>query len=635
LNCGLIPFSLPESCYTNYIATTKFYHFFFNIMDFTTTPASAQALTYEEAITVIVHNKMTDLLIRSCFASYLEQQPRKDVSYSEAMRVFRQHASAEITDNAYPPHVVNTAASVAPITITPTAITVKLDNHQKELKYNSGSYVTIGTTASPSLRSHVADAIAYVYTPREKLTTVATVQSNFGKVSNADALIGIPQIATATNVHIAVWSTNAQKNAETVYTATKAPAALAQYASLTKPIATQLAENNKVQSVSSAGYLTLYKQGAKTKSTDEEAYKILNIHRAYRGEDAKFVSSLTSAYYMGGLSRSLVMPYMYVVDIGYVATSLNATCVILDPTFSPVVARSLASSGLRTILMTTVGSALYTKSEIQDWAQTNNGTYLALDVSQKVMPTGALHVRMGQKASHQYKTTGVVETTTMAGVKSLFAALPGTHVMTWWGITKPMLAYCSTSSYMVMDSIHVHAGHMIVVKSKTALDLPKQYDHKRHIGRFITSNVYKTHFPLSHMRFYELDCQVFKYNNPFINQVILNLGITRKEKVELRLDDYGGDENVDLGVDEHDYASAVHYTGKTYTSSPFAFEQPPLTPQDTASLFNFAVPTSTATTTVTTTATTTTTTQATFALGQTADADDQEEEVLLDEYADD
>jgi len=517
-------------------------------MDFTVTTHTTADFTLDDALCVMLQHPLCDQIIKQTYFDH----PKRIVpglSFGAAMTIFRTQVRKQATGSGHPTAVLSAHATEHPITITPNVIQVA-KTAPVNLVYQRGYFVdetNQNTSRLVACKAHVADMLAYTFTPSKAIDATNVCESNFSK---GNVAVGIPHIDGSRRMSPDFKARDGAGNGFKIFAQVKGPNEWLGALQATMPLTDSLVQQ-KFEAQADTVILKqtvkaprVYTPPVKLCPSADFAYRALNLHRGVRGEDKKWLSPLTSGYYLGSMPRAIEDIWWRVADIVHVAKSIGAKILVLGASFGLYTARSVAVNGYIVFYMASSSADDPTEEEKklqQTRLDEGIGTHIPysnLDMV-KVLAHAHLYVDVGIKASHSFASKTIVETPEWKRhMQSLVSrSYPW---MTWWGVTDIVLKEAAANKIGVEFSVHAHSGHALFVRSIKQpvhwLD-DAAYLGPRHYGRMVTANVYKTHFPYSRRRFYEVDIRKYNFKSLSIPKLILALNITRKPKVELTLTD--------------------------------------------------------------------------------------------------
>lgn len=518
-------------------------------MDFSTKTYSTSDFTLDDAISVLLMSPFCPPLIKSHYASHTKAAV-PGLSYSVALQIFRAETKKQTTGSGHPIAVLKAHVLEKPVAVTPTAVvvaTVPLTT----LAYQRGYFVDNANANKSRLvaaKAQVADMLAYTYTPPQAIDKSLVCDSNF---SSNNTAIGVPHVSGSRTMTDRFKARQSEDNAMLIYSQIQTPDLWVKSLDAVTPILRDLT----VQGYSAQQNITLqektvvapkvYTPLPKTCPTAEMAYKVLDRHRVARGEDRKWLSPLTSGYYIGALPRLVEEVWWRLADIMHVAQNIKAGVLMLGTGITKVVAKSLAENGYVVFYYAATPIDSLTKEErdiqLKNILVAKKGAclpYSTLEAA-SVLERVDLYVDVGLKASATFSNKIITETTDW---KRSWHALSASKAnwMTWWGVTDAVLAVAKDNKLGVEKSVHAHSGQIIVVR---AVAMPAgwtsvaAYTGTAHYSRMVTANIFKTHFPYSKRRFLEVDIAKYNFTNTAIAKIVINMAIERKVKVELQLGD--------------------------------------------------------------------------------------------------
>jgi len=352
------------------------------------------------------------------------------------------------------------------------------------------------------VQCHIADALAYMYTPAsdDKMKSL-TIANNFATTNPKSATPLITQSCPRPEHWV---SSNAITNSRTQYLALKTSTAVAgatkfmQSIYKSAPYMEKAFRDIKLKGGKDMTIPNLFLPPLLNLTDTDLAWRLLSVHRQVRAEDNSWVSPMTSGYYLGGFNRALDKVLWQLSDVLSVLRLTTCTCVYFQVAINSIIATSLAANGYVVLVST---SNVYTE---------------ALPLADNVVPPGVYPYSVRNPIPDKtlvvtgFSVDRPVVTTTEVKYPAnqdmslkAFMKCSGT-IMTWAFLTPAVIS----STCVLLPSMHAHAGHVVLYQSdKEAL---KTATATLLINRFAVANIIKTWFPLSRVRFLELDVKRYK-----------------------------------------------------------------------------------------------------------------------------
>jgi len=352
------------------------------------------------------------------------------------------------------------------------------------------------------VQCHIADALAYMYTPasEDKLKSMS-IANNFANTNPKAATPLITQSCPRPEQWV---SSNAMTNSRTQYLALKTSTAIAgatkfmQSIYKSAPYMDKAFRDIKLRGGKDMTIPNLFLPPLLNLTDTDLAWRLLSVHRQVRAEDNSWVSPMTSGYYLGGFNRALDKVLWQLSDVLSVLRSTTCTCVYFQVAINSIVATSLAANGYVVLVST---SNVYTE---------------ALPLTNDVVPPGVYPYSIRNPIPDKtlvvagFSVDRPVVTTTEVKYPinqemALKAFMKCSGTIMAWAFLTPVI---TSSTCVLLPSMHAHAGHVVLYQSdKEAL---KTTSVTLLMNRFAVANIVKTWFPLSRVRFLELDVKRYK-----------------------------------------------------------------------------------------------------------------------------
>lgn len=556
-------------------------------MDFTSKTFTTADFTFEQALQVILAHPLCDPIIKHSYP-HVTGGVVQGLTYATALQIFRTESKRQTTGSGHPTVVLVSHATEHTIRVTPGAIVV---NAKKPvtLKYRRGYFVDAvhdKVSRVIAAKAHTADMLAYTFTPNTPIDASHTCDSNFSKDQTS---IGIPLVPGSRKMADTFKTRDAAGNGYKIFQQLQTQTNWVWGLQAVEPLTASLvSQGHDAQTLSKIGPTAVkipkpYAPVPKACGSADLAYKVLDRHRGARGEDKKWLSPLTSGYYVGAMPRAIEEVWWRAADIFHVAVSMSARNLVLGPGLGLNLARTLAANGLIVFYVANAAIDFLTEEDRVKQIQSLSigaGACLPYSVTDagKVLEQAELYVDVGLKAATTFANKIVTETA--AWNKSIASLITRQfNWMTWWGVTPEILKRAKQEKLGVEYSVHAHSGQALFIrmtKGPASWTADTSYAESRYYGRMVTANVYKTHFPFSRTRFLEVDVQKYKFQNLAVAGLTLNLAITRKQKVELKLLD--DDASVPDVEDEGDIDFGTYEVDQSVQASDLAFVVPPSVP---------------------------------------------------------
>lgn len=615
-------------------------------MDYTVSTVVKQDWTLAQICACMLSKNSCDPLVRSSFSAYAGT-PHVGLDYSTAVSLFRAKTAGEKAKGLHPVANIGLAASMAPIAVTPQAMSQTTNGVETVMPYNRGYFAPVETKLE-TVKAFISDMISYVYTPNTSIPTSMVVPSNF---ASADPSIGLPVVHDVLKVSAEFKARDAIANSQLIFSEVstdmaKWAATVSRAAAISQDLVSQgYTSALASRQVTIAGRVLtppgMYVPNAKGCGDANVAYRVLERHRATRGVDKKWISPLGSGYYIGSMPKAMEAVWWRVVDILTVYERLEKpSYILLNSGVGSLVARSLAANGCLVICVSE-NSADYTTLEKFNAllkAQKGGGVFFVPGVVfSRLGMKSALFVDVGLQAT---PNALVGKDATSAKYATCFSSLliRRCPAMAWLGVSEEVLKYAKAQGIGVCLSVHAHSGQAVfVTRPAPSFSTAACYNLNRHLARMVTANIFKSHFPISRCRFYETDKAKFGYDGRAINRIIIALNPERRKVVDLgsqlqdlTLEDGPMDGRID--ADLMDFVPPA-IAPAVVVGVPAAFEAPVVVSVDLDALLADVTaamaPVTTTTTTTSThmTGTATVTTTATAATGLVDDIPDNWDDV--------
>jgi len=215
--------------------------------------------------------------------------------------------------------------------------------------------------------------------------------------------------------------------------------------------------------------------------TSEAFYDVLAQHRALRGADAKHVSSLTSGYYLGAMSRSLDKVLWQVVDLLSVLRAAKMKAVMFE-------SKDMNSNVVAALVANDV--TVYVNSA----RRINSKLVTSIDLACQRVPKACVYYSGAYfSAAAPTRTKKGVVGQPQSEFAQLFAQFTNCDFMRMTHLY--LMDYHVEVLAHIIPSIHCHAGHVVLL-SKPVLKPKDQVSIARHFARMTLANKYKTAFPV-------------------------------------------------------------------------------------------------------------------------------------------
>lgn len=500
-------------------------------MDFATVPSSNY--TFEQICSCLKSSLLINSAMKSSMASVPVVPVPKGLSVNIALQLFHKMGVASIAVESHPVVKLEKILAVSEIKITPTKIETVLDRTPVSLGLTRGYFVEKRDGPEPYMAS-VADAMAYVYTSSTPGTT-PVCESNF-RAGNATA--AIPVIKTSLPLNLDWKKSKAYENSiatyeklalnkATVFTAQSALVTLLKEAAPRKDVETHVPAPdaytgpvvmNGTQRLASVAKPFI--PGVQHIKVLEDVYRYLSVHRIARGEDNKWISPLTAGYYYGSMTRAMDKLLYKTADILHVIRELNYSSVYFVELPSMAICQSLAANGI--IVFTLTAGAVTAPFETSSDGTIKPGTYRLRRLDDIKFDYLTVPAQLSTTRP-VYKTTGVCYPNEDAYLDYLNEVVNR--------CAGPVLATCFLTPKLLVlkevtliPSLHAHAGHVLALFKTTVKETTPR---EQLIDRICTSNIFKTWFPLSRMRYLEYDYLVNKFRNSALQNMVLSVHTAR------------------------------------------------------------------------------------------------------------
>lgn len=484
-------------------------------------------LTREQVAAALYKHPMLPALMRGKLEQYKDVQlPSVVPRYGVLSQMFAAFTTEAETKDDHLRSRLQRAFDAHDMTVSANAITYKSGEVSHALVPRRAYWVEDATTTLP-LKCHIADAISYMYTPAATMTSV-TIENNFRKAVEGPAVpmfsrsIGMPE---GWKHGDAIANSALQYSKLTDVTMVKAGALLH---SVYQPLITSKLKTKEqlflsIKTSTGDGLVPLPFKPLVIEETDmEKAWMFLSKHRQARGEDNKWISPLTSGYYIGGLPKPIANVFYQVVDIIHAAHMAKVSIIMFEYVPHSSVPTSLAANGFVVLI------------------PSKNYMKFALPETKNVVPPGVypyyrsgaleiarnLYLRIYSPPSIRPVITKLKVDFDVRGLSSLDGmALDDGPSMTWVFLQPDLRNYKVTYE----PSVHAHAGHVIALSRVDAMS----WDLKLLTRRFTAANGFKTWYPIAQARFIEFDKQRYKFVNLAIrSSVVIRVRELNKKKTQ-------------------------------------------------------------------------------------------------------
>jgi len=394
------------------------------------------------------------------------------------------------------------ACALGEASVSPAAVTVRVAGVTERFEPARG-YMVKPAETSAVLRNHVADVLSYVYTPPSKEGIVGVLRSNFAAVKPS---VAIPVITMESRGYDPkLWkASDASHNAVVQVSLMKDSAALGGairgLKEMYKPFAgeyegklfrTMAIGNKKVEVPIPFLPRTICIKDVSL------AWRFLSVHRQARAEDGKWISPMTSGYYLGGFNRAMDRAFWVLTDVLSTFREVKASSVYFVNKPNAVVAASLAANKIPVFVASP--EVVCSKVAVDKDNCALPGVYTIYLTTP--VPEGALIVYDSPKERPVIKQKEIVYPTVLDETLRGLAEMKGL-IMTWAFLTPTLYQH----KCVVRPSAHVHAGHAIAIFGTEAVE---SVSLEKLTQRFAVANIVKTWFPIARTRFYEVDLVKF------------------------------------------------------------------------------------------------------------------------------
>lgn len=405
----------------------------------------------------------------------------------------------------HPAIELTTAAAATDLEVSPSCIAT-MEPEPVSYVYHHGYFVKDGSSLV-ALKASMADTLAYTYTPSTPIRD-KTVTSNF--VVDRSKL-GLPQISTSLTVLDTWKKSDTMGNADLVYAQMSTPKVMLQLQSAILPIMESVDKTMKrnvtrkvTMKSETLRSFALFKPLIGASTSEYGAYKMLQNHRAVRGEDTKWLSPMTSGYYIGGLPKMMDKIYWYVSDIMHVCSVAKISTVVLAPDIPLYVSSTLALNKYFVIVLS-FSPVHHIKYDVK------LGTVVKLHISAlSTILTDALYVDVGTKAAIAFNKDKLNPIPGIDNILQSYKVTPGKTFMTWVNVCHEVYKKASDCKYNLEYSVHAHAGVMIMTNAPVTNN---NFTIDNAIRRIGAANSIKSWFPFSRYRMLEYDRDTFKFVN--------------------------------------------------------------------------------------------------------------------------
>jgi len=473
-------------------------------MDFET---DVSFLTDEQVFAYVSNSSYIDNEVKKILLAYKGIPYPPNLSFGA---VYARYRSIQRKEAQKEDHLRTRMAGIAATTdigIMPTQVTYVIDNKPISANIKRGFAVEPGRDTD-MIKSHISDAIAYMYTPSTKAGVKADIPNNFEK---APAKAALPTMTVPTQVNPSLWSNISEDNVTYVMSKLTSKASMnaavrkmeTAYASgdLTKTPPFVMTDRGDYMPKAFAPKVTT------TVKDCDLAHRVLSAHRAARGQDSRWISSLTANYYYGCFNKAIDRVMWETSDVLSIARMANVSSITVMGT------ATLNNSTLLSLAANNYPVYVQTQELVSQPIESEDGKVLAgvyrIGAHVPFAP-GTLVVRAGPPNNVTVTKSAVIVSDQIYESLKFFSIsqLPDTvHSMTWTFMHNKLGDY-KVSYY---PSMHAHSGHILAYVGPAVLppcDLVKM------THRFAVSNCFKTWYPLSRVRFMEYDLKVYAVSFP-------------------------------------------------------------------------------------------------------------------------
>jgi len=488
-------------------------------MDFTMKNNSDVAYTLTDALKVVLHHPLGDPILKRSYPDH----PRglvPGLTFAVALAIVRAQARSQTKTVGHPTAVLSVQAMEHPIIVTPAVVQV-LTTPPLDLTYQRGYFVEELKGAEKRVivdRALVADAIAYTFTPEQVVGENLVCDSNF---IAGDLLSGVPVVLGTQTVLSSFKAGDGVQNGYLIFEQIQEKPEMMQAVSVVQAI--HIDSSSQV-TIAQQGVdhipgekLGTYSPPVQLHATDQEAHRILEVHRQVRGDKRKKrIGQLTAGYYLGAIPQEVESIWWRVVDIMHVAQSLHAQIITLGSGLGVILARSLAANGYVVLYPSDGSVSNPTRAEIEDHrSKLNQGIGVHI-------PYLRMNESDARARADLYVDRGVVlsplvcsHRKSRARIRSIDTLIKQSRAwMTWLGVTDSILSLAQELGIGVENSVRAHSGQALFIKfinGPKKWVAPDAYKGSRYYGRMLTATIFKTHFPYSRCRFWEVDVMLFGY----------------------------------------------------------------------------------------------------------------------------
>lgn len=360
-----------------------------------------------------------------------------------------------------------------------------------------------------AMKAAIADVLAYTFTPSTQILN-RSCDSNF--LADREKQ-GVPKIVSALAVESTWRKGEAMVNAETTFGQLSSLNYIGMSQRATAEIYAQMNNTLKrvvTRKVAIKGQdfttLAMFRPPIGQPRNEYSAYKVLQVHRSARGEDAKWLSPMTSGYYIGGIPKVMDKIYWYTADILHIAIANKVSTIVCDSKIPTFVAASLALNNYFVIMLTDTPHH-YAEVKIVP------GTVVRLH--REALTTviqDALYVIQGMKASMVFTKTRLAPVAGLSAISTVFSIKQQQKCMfmSWMPVCEEVCVEIAKLKMGCEYSVHAHSGSMIV----TNAIIPKpKFSLETAIRRIGAANSIKTWFPYSRYRMLEYDRDHYDFQN--------------------------------------------------------------------------------------------------------------------------
>jgi len=473
-------------------------------MDFIT---DVSHLTDEQVYAYVANSSYIDNEIKKILLPYKNMEYPANLAFGAVYTRYRAIQRMEAQKEDHLRTRMAGIAAIADIGIKPTQVTYVVGDEIITADIKRGFAVESGRDTD-MIKSHISDAIAYMYTPNSKAGVKADMPNNFAKVPAKAAL---PAMTVPIQVDPSLWTNISENNVSYVMgKLTSVPAMNAAVRKMEMAYKSgNLVKENPFEMTQQGNYMPKAfapKVTATVKDCDL-AHRVLSTHRTARGQDSRWISSLTANYYYGCFNKAIDRVMWETSDVLSIARLTGVSSITV------MGAAALKNATYISLAANTYPVYVQTQELVSSAIETVDGKVLpgVYRVGAHVpFAAGTLVVRAGPPNNITVSKTSVIVSDMIYDSMNSFscAQLPdGVHSMTWTFMHNRLNKY--KVSYF--PSMHAHAGHVLAYIGPSVLP---EYDLSMLVHRFAVSNCFKTWYPLSRVRFMEYDLKIYGVKFP-------------------------------------------------------------------------------------------------------------------------